>query len=75
MFNRVCSLLTLRNILHKYQSCFRQNHSTILALTEILDNIKELLDCGSHAIGIYLDLSKAFSTLNHDSGSVPWHPA
>ena len=33
---------------------------------EVLDNIYEHLDKREHIIGIYLDLQKAFDTVNHD---------
>ena len=37
-------------------------HSTAIALT---DKIKKLLDEGNYVIGIYLDVPKAFDTVNH----------
>ena len=32
----------------------------------MLENFKEVLDKGNSVSGIYMDLSKAFNTLNHD---------
>jgi len=66
MYQRLYSFLTQKHILYDYQFGFRNKHSTILALTEIVDNIREELDKGNSVLGIYLDLSKAFDTVNHD---------
>jgi len=66
MYKRIYSFLTNNNILYDYQFGFRNKHSTILALIEIVDNIREELDRGNSVIGIYLDLSKAFDTVSHD---------
>lgn len=65
VFHRLHSFLTKFDILFKHQFGFRENHSTILAIIEITDNIKEELDKGNSVIGTYLDLSKAFDTVNH----------
>jgi retron-type reverse transcriptase len=66
MHRRLYSFLNRFQILFKHQFGFRQNHSTVLALIEITENIKEQLDSGNSIIGTYLDLSKAFDTVNHD---------
>ncbi len=65
MYKRVISFLNLHNILYKYQFGFRKNHSTSLALIEIVNNILENLQNGKHVAGIYLDLSKAFDMVDH----------
>ena len=44
---------------------FRQNSSTDLALIELSDKIAEAIDRKQFMIGIFVDLSKAFDTLNH----------
>jgi len=57
------------NVLYKNQFGFRKNHSTVLALIEVVDNIYNniynKLDNHEAVIGIYLDLQKAFDTVNH----------
>ena len=47
-------------ILYLNQYGFRKKHSTILALITLTDKIKQVIDNGEYAIGIYLDLKKAF---------------
>ena len=55
------------NLLYKSQYGFRTLHSTELASLEIIDIIGKdlLLDNGKLPIGVFLDLSKAFDTLDH----------
>ena len=65
MFHRLYNFLTKFDVLFQHQFGFREKHSTILALIEITDNIKEELDRGHSVIGTYLDLSKAFDTVKH----------
>ena len=49
----------------KKQFGFRKNNSTSYALIEIAENIKESIDNGKFGCGIYIDLRKAFDTVNH----------
>ncbi len=65
MYKRVINCLNMNKILYEYQFWFRQNHSTSLALIEIVDYILEDLQNGKYVAGIYLDLSKAFDTIDH----------
>ena len=53
-------------ILFIYQYGFRKLHSTTLALIEITDKIKTSIDEGKYVMGIYLDLTKAFDTVDHE---------
>ena len=45
---------------------FRDNHSTELAALEFVDKLISDLDNGDIPISIFLDLSKAFDTIEHD---------
>ena len=49
-----------------YQYGYRRLHSTTLALIETVDKINKCLDDRNCVIGMYLDLTKAFDTVNHD---------
>jgi len=63
---RLLSHLKKHKILYSYQFGFRKNYNTTLALIDVIDNIYSFLDNGEITIGIYLDLQKAFDTVNHD---------
>ncbi len=57
----------IHNISYNYQFGFRENHSTSLVPIEIVDNILQDLENGKLLlVGIFLDLSKAFDTIDHD---------
>ena len=44
---------------------FRSKHDTSMAVIEMVDKISEAIDKGDYNIGIFIDLSKAFDTLDH----------
>ena len=52
--------------LSKVLTGLRKNHNTQHSLLKILENVKEVLDQGNSVKTIFMDLSKAFDTLNHD---------
>ena len=62
---QLINFLQKHALLYQYQYGFRQSHSTTLALIEIVDGIKSYIDKGEIVIGSYLDLEKAFDTVNH----------
>ena len=44
---------------------FRVNRSTGLALTEVVNTILNAIDNKKHCIGVFIDLKKAFDTVDH----------
>ena len=66
MYNRLVEFLNKNNFFNKYQFGFRNNHSTVMALIVLFENLTEALDKGDCAIGIFLDFQKAFDTVNHN---------
>ncbi len=66
MYKRLITFLNTHNILYNYQFGFREKHSTSLALIEIVDNILKDMEEGKLVAGIFLNLSKAFDTIDHD---------
>ena len=63
---RTYSFLEKYKCLYKYQFGFRKQHSTNHALIEITEKIRKALDSGKFACGIFVDLQKAFDTVNHE---------
>ena len=63
---RTYNFLEKYNCLYKYQYGFRRSHSTNHALIEITEKVRQALDSGKFACGIFVDLQKAFETVNHD---------
>ena len=62
---RLYKFLSIKKCLYKYQFGFRENHSTLQALIETVDNIKSDIDNNNIVCGIFADLSKAFDTVDH----------
>ena len=65
IFEQINSYLNKHNLYYHSQYGFRQKHSTELAATELIDRVIQELDKGNTPISIYLDLSKAFDTIDH----------
>lgn len=65
VYSRLINFLTRQGIIFENQFGFRANHSTEHALILIIDKIQKAIEKGQYACGIFLDLSKAFDTVNH----------
>lgn len=63
--NRLNDFLTANQLLFVNQHGFRSNHSAEIAVTELVDEISACLDNKELSVGIFVDLSKAFDTINH----------
>ena len=51
--------------INKHQFGFRKQHSTQQTIITLVDKITSSLDSGDIIIGLFLDLKKAFDTVNH----------
>ena len=65
IYNRLLDYLANLHIICGNQFGLRKNHSTTLTLINLHDKISFALDNGELEVGIFLDLSKAFDTVNH----------
>ena len=54
------------NTLSNKLSGFRKNYNTHYCLTYMLEKWKNTLDNGKHVGAVFMNLSKAFDTINHD---------
>lgn len=61
---RLYNFFNKHNIIHKLQFGFRKNHSTETALTILNHYISQSFENRSLSLGIFLDFSKAFDTVN-----------
>ena len=66
IYNRLFDFLNKHKLLSQSQYGFRKNMSTEYAITELQDRIVKDITNNKWCIGILLDLSKAFDTLDHD---------
>ena len=66
MYKRLNSFLLVNNVLNSSQFGFRKNFSTELAIIQLLDKIIDSLSRKEHIIAIFMDLSKAFDTIDHN---------
>ena len=62
---RLATLLNKNPIFYEKQFVFRNNLSTKPALLGITEKIKQACGAGQFACGVFLDLQKAFNTVNH----------
>ena len=65
MYNRLISFVNKHKLLYSYQFGFREKYSTSLAMIYLVDKISQSLDDGDYVLGLYLDFTKAFDTVNH----------
>ena len=65
IYSRMYSFLSDNNLLYEKQFGFRANHSTNHALISTIEKTKLQLDGGNFVGGIFIDLEKAFDTVNH----------
>ena len=63
---RLLSFITNNKILQDSQYGFTSKSSTALALTELVETITDKIDKSMYSIGIFIDLKKAFDTLDHN---------
>ena len=66
IYSRLYGFFASNGILNKNQFGFRQGHSTSHALNYSINHIQKAIKKGNHVLGIFIDLSKAFDTIDHD---------
>ena len=65
MYKRLYTFLNKNNVIYNLQFGFRQQYSTSHALINITENIRKALDDGNISCGVFVDLQKAFDTVDH----------
>ena len=65
MYNRLFKYLTNNEILYKKQFDFREGHSMEHAIMQLIDNINSSFEKNHFTLDVFVDLSKAFDTVDH----------
>ena len=65
MHTRFYTFLEKYNILHFLRFGFRSKHSTLHALISLTETVKKTIDDKMFGCGVFIDLQKAFDTVNH----------
>ena len=65
MHKRLYDFLEINNVIDPLQSGFRKKHSTAHALTSLTEKVEQTIDDGNYGCGVFIDLKKAFDTVNH----------
>ena len=63
-YNKIIKYINDHNIISSHQFGFRKGHSCEMPLILAVDLISKALDQGEHVIGIFLDIKKAFDTVD-----------
>ena len=62
---RLHNYFTTNNVLYKRQYGFRKHMSTNTALLDVCNNLSKSLDNSEISFGVFIDISKAFDTVQH----------
>ena len=66
MYNRVYNYFVENKLLFPKQSGFQINTSTEHAILELVRNITKSFEKNEYMLGVFIDLKKAFDTVNHE---------
>ena len=66
MYSRLISFLNNQKQIYTKQFGFRKSHSTTHTLINIVEQIRKSLDKNEFACGVFVDLQKAFDTVDHE---------
>ena len=65
-YSRLYNFLDKYDLIYKRQFGFRTKHSTNDALLNLIETTKKMLDSGNFVCSVFLDLQKAFDTVDHN---------
>ena len=65
MHKRLFAFLTKHKYIYDLQFGFRTGHSTNHALLDLTENIRKAIGDNKFDVGVFIDLQKAFDTVDH----------
>lgn len=65
MYNHLQKYLVEEKILHEKEFSFQTGHSTNHSVVKLVDQIHESFENGHRRLSVFMDLSKAFDTIDH----------
>ena len=65
MYNRLYKYLTENNLLYCKQFGFQKGHSPEHAILQLVEQINQSFEKNEFTLGVFVDLSKAFDTVDH----------
>ena len=65
MYNRLKSFLNKYNVLYETQYGFCERRSTDHAILDVVNKIQSYMEKGTFSCGVFIDLQKAFDTVDH----------
>ncbi len=66
IYHRLNEHFRTNDLFYEKQYGFRSGRSTMHALSEVVQYIREAGDCQENVCSVFVDLSKAFDTVNHE---------
>ena len=66
VYNRLYKHLTQNNVLYEKQFGFQKFCSTEYAIVQLIDQISDAFKQNQFTLGLFIDFSKAFDTVNHE---------
>ena len=67
MYDRLCQYLTENKNPYPEQFGFQTEHSTEHAIVQSVDQIFESFEYNKYTLGVFIDLSKSFDTVDHSN--------
>ena len=72
--SRLTSFMNEKRLLYVGQYGFRKKHSTSMAIFELVEEITIAMDNSMSTVAVFIDLKKAFDTVDHNIQTNPRHP-
>ena len=66
IYSRTMTFLQKDNVISESQFGFREKHNTTHAILNLINKVSLSIEESCHTIGLFLDFSKAFDTINHN---------